>query len=1033
MPDMDRSHRRAGAVLLAATVAATAAAVPLASAALGATATTVPVTADAYVASDNGGANYGSATSLWVDGSPVMRSYLRFDIPSAGSLVRGRLQVYATRSTQAFEVRRVTDASWKETTLTFANAPAVGSTAVKSGTVVKGAWVTVDVTSLLPSSGAASLAVTPVSSTSQALASREAGATRAPRLLLEHAGVPGTDSTAPTVSITSPAGGTRYTAAGTVDVTTAVADDVGVTKVEFFDNGTYVGTEDTGPFAYTWSVSSAVNGTHRWTARAYDAAGNATTSAPVDVTVDVPTTTTPPPTSGGVVTASVETTPVPNSGDAADDVAVWVHPSDPSRSTVIGTDKLGGLAVYDLSGKQLAYYADSKPNNVDIRYDFPLGGERVALVVTSDRTTNALRAYKVDPVTRGLEHVSARTLAVGIGLYGLCMYRSPSTGKYYAFDSDSSGTLQQWELFDNAGKVDARKVRQITIGSTTEGCVADDTTGAFYLAEEDVAIWRYDAEPTGGTTRTVVDAVGSGRLVADIEGLAIYYGTGGVGYLIASSQGSNAYAVYDRKPPNTPVTTFRVDAGPVDAVSYTDGLDVLSTPLGAGFPEGVFLAQDDRNDVGNQNYKLVPWGAIARASSTPLTIDTGWSPRTGDAVVSAPAPTPTTAPTYYVDAVSGSDGNSGTSPSTPWRTLAKANTAALSPGASLLLARGSVFTGPLRPAGSGEADSPVVVGAYGTGAAPVVRDSSTCVAVQGSWVVVRDLEVRACTWAGIELAGSSTTVQGNLVTDTAAGVYVKPGATDNKVLRNRLIGNNRMSVLTATSTSDDSGAFGVLLRGDRNEIAHNTISGSDAFSYDYGRDGAAVEIYGAVGNHVHHNVAVDNDAFTELGDARSADNVFAYNDVRSSLETSVFLVTRGAASSYGPVLRTSAHNNSVLMTGAASQGFVCHAGCGPDILTMRNNVVQAVAKVGYADAPFDEDNGVYWGGPRQFTLGVHSVVDAPRFLDAALGDLRLQPGSPAVDRGVRLTYDRDLDGLSLPVDGNGDGITATDAGAYERR
>jgi hypothetical protein len=159
-----------------------------------------------------------------------------------------------------------------------------------------------------------------------------------------------------------------------------------------------------------------------------------------------------------------------------------------------------------------------------------------------------------------------------------------------------------------------------------------------------------------------------------------------------------------------------------------------------------------------------------------------------------------------------------------------------------------------------------------------------------------------------------------------------------------------MSVLTVGG-SDDSGAIGVLLRGDRTEVAFNTISGSDAFSYDYGRDGAAVEVYGGQKNHIHHNFAQDNDAFSELGHSRSADNTYAYNVVLSSLETSVFVVTRGSGSSYGPVLRTSLYNNSVLLTGAQSQGVVCSSGCNADILRMRNNVIQAVWKVGYADAP----------------------------------------------------------------------------------
>src|SRR5919198_762706 len=65
----------------------------------------------------------------------------------------------------------------------------------------------------------------------------------------------------------------------------------------------------------------------------------------------------------GVAHASVETTPVPHDGDAADDAAVWVDPHDPGRSTVIGTDKKGGLAVYDLDGRQLFFYGGIRPNN----------------------------------------------------------------------------------------------------------------------------------------------------------------------------------------------------------------------------------------------------------------------------------------------------------------------------------------------------------------------------------------------------------------------------------------------------------------------------------------------------------------------------------------------------------------------------------------------------------------------------------------------------------------------------------------------
>jgi 3-phytase len=152
------------------------------------------------------------------------------------------------------------------------------------------------------------------------------------------------------------------------------------------------------------------------------------------------------------VAASAETTPVPHSGDAADDPAIWLHPTRPARSTIIGTDKRGGLGVYDLAGRQLHYYGDSRPNNVDLRYGFPVAGRRIAVVTTSDSEADAINLYRVNQTTRGLETIGD-PVATGIGVAGLCAYRSRTSGKYYVFVTDNSGTVQQWELIGAGGTV----------------------------------------------------------------------------------------------------------------------------------------------------------------------------------------------------------------------------------------------------------------------------------------------------------------------------------------------------------------------------------------------------------------------------------------------------------------------------------------------------------------------------------------------------------------------------------------------------
>lgn len=313
-----------------------------------------------------------------------------------------------------------------------------------------------------------------------------------------------------------------------------------------------------------------------------------------------------------LVMAQAETDPVPHEADAADDPAIWVNPVDAAASTVIGVDKKGGIAVYDLSGRELQYLPDGNLNNVDLRPDFPLSGVAVTVVTASNRTDSSLAIYQIDPATGLLSDVAARTIAVGIEAYGLCMYRD-AAGETYAFVNSKSGEVGQWRLFDDgAGLVDAELVRSFDVGSQVEGCVADDEFGRLYIGEETVGIWSYSADPSGGDDRSLVAAVdNSGPLVGEVEGLTIAYGPDGTGYLLASSQGDHGFAVFERSSPHELVLLFAIGSGPViDGASTTDGIDVTTVSLGPEFPSGLFVAHDSENDGANQNYKLVPWDAI---------------------------------------------------------------------------------------------------------------------------------------------------------------------------------------------------------------------------------------------------------------------------------------------------------------------------------------------------------------------------------------------------------------------------------------
>jgi len=316
-----------------------------------------------------------------------------------------------------------------------------------------------------------------------------------------------------------------------------------------------------------------------------------------------------------VVKTQVISAPVSGGMDAADDPAIWINPRNPADSLVLGADKGAGIGVYDLGGNLLQFLPDGRINNIDLHTGFADIPALAHIAVGSDRSNTALVIYAIDEATRHVSRVDARTIPAEFhDLYGLCMYRSARTGDLYAFATSSDGQAHQWRLFPVAGnKVDAELVRQINIGTIAEGCVADDDHGYFYAAEERVAVWRYGAEPGDGDKRTeVTRIVPGGHLAEDLEGLAIYKGPNGDGYLIVTSEGSDNYAVYDRRPPHRYRGSFRIRANAeagLDGTSQTDGIDVNSAAL-PGYPQGLFVAQDGRYDE-SQNFKYVSWQEIA--------------------------------------------------------------------------------------------------------------------------------------------------------------------------------------------------------------------------------------------------------------------------------------------------------------------------------------------------------------------------------------------------------------------------------------
>jgi 3-phytase len=172
----------------------------------------------------------------------------------------------------------------------------------------------------------------------------------------------------------------------------------------------------------------------------------------------------------------------------------------------------------------------------------------------------------------------------------------------------------------------------------------DPANGTLYAGQEDVGIWRLRADLSGkpvlvdkvreyGVPATYDEAseecvagrdpgFGGKRLTADVEGLTLVSEPGGDGYLLASSQGDDTFAAYDREvaEDNEYEGGFRVTpaSAALDGSEECDGADALNQPLGRRFPQGLLVVQDGHDAPGDgdraaTNFKFVDLGEVLDA------------------------------------------------------------------------------------------------------------------------------------------------------------------------------------------------------------------------------------------------------------------------------------------------------------------------------------------------------------------------------------------------------------------------------------
>jgi hypothetical protein len=186
------------------------------------------------------------------------------------------------------------------------------------------------------------------------------------------------DTSAPSVSISEPADGA--TVSGTVAIAAAASDNVGVSEVRFFADGTLIGADTTSPYGVSWNSTTVADGSHTLTATALDAAGNSATSAPVTVTV--------------------ANAPVPPADTTAPVAAI----SSPANgATVSGTVAIAATASDDVGVSHVVFYVDGSQIGSDETAPYEISwdttastdGEHVLTATAFDAAGNAGNADAV--------------------------------------------------------------------------------------------------------------------------------------------------------------------------------------------------------------------------------------------------------------------------------------------------------------------------------------------------------------------------------------------------------------------------------------------------------------------------------------------------------------------------------------------------------------------------------------------------------------------------------------------------------------
>jgi len=304
-----------------------------------------------------------------------------------------------------------------------------------------------------------------------------------------------------------------------------------------------------------------------------------------------------------------------------DDPAIWIHPTEPSQSLIVGTDKdqNGALYVYDLSGKIIEGKTVrdlQRPNNVDIEYGLILSGKPVDIAVTTERMANKIRVFSL-PDMKSVDK-GGIDVFVGDSLrapMGIALYKRPSDGAVFAIVGRKEGPtdgsyLWQYRLEnDGTGGVKGTKVRSFGGYSgkkEIEAICVDDALGYVYYSDEQFGIRKYTADPDVPNCNEELALFGTQDFTDDMEGISIYQIDDGTGYILVSDQQANAFRIFKREGEPGDPHNHQLVKVVYTSTMESDGSDVTNAVLNETFPVGLFVAMSD-----DRTFQLYSWADIA--------------------------------------------------------------------------------------------------------------------------------------------------------------------------------------------------------------------------------------------------------------------------------------------------------------------------------------------------------------------------------------------------------------------------------------